>query len=414
MAIVTLPWRRWLTFGLWNPDKGKQYAEPPYQNSPTGENVTDQRALAISATFRAIRLISEASSMLPLNVYRKTGPNSRELAPDFWLSILLRQPNPFMTGLQFRKAMAAGLAGWGNHYSEIARNSAGRPVYLWPLKNEGMDLERLGAGGMGGLQYTYKGSGETSDKSLAADRVLHTKMFTMDGITGVSPLGLARQTLALSIAAEEYAGAFYANGGRPTGVLMVDKPMTAEQRNQAHQKYGVLTEGQAKFNGLMVLDAFAKYQPVGISPEDAQMLATRQFQIGEIARFFSIPPFLLFDSQGVSGWPSSGEQQNLAFLTYTLLPYLEEIEETLSAALLTPAERRDYVIEHDTRRLQRADATARANYLKAALGGTQAPGWMTANEARLEEGQDVSSDPNANRLYGPMDQQAGSKPPVAN
>ena len=63
-----------------------------------------------------------------------------------------------------------------------------------------------------------------------------------------------------------------------------------------------------------------KYTPISVSPEQAQFLETRKFQVGEIARIFRIPPHMIGDLEKSSF--SNIEQQSLEFVKYTLDPWV--------------------------------------------------------------------------------------------
>lgn len=371
-------WRRWFNWGLNSPDKGSQYGEPISTPNVANVTVTDTRAMQISAVFSCVRLISECVGSLPLSVYRRLPDGQRERAPEHWLQQLLHEPNPFMTGQEFQETMAAQLASWGNAYSLTRRSSQGRPTELFPLRPQSMDVQR---DGLEALRYEYT-SEALGTNVWTADQVLHVRGFGQEGFKGLSPLGFAREALGLAVSAEDYGARFFANGGKPSGVAELDQVLKPEQR----KAFKELLEDQvgrsaAESQGVLLLEGGAKYRPISIPPEDAQMLETRGFQIAEIARFFRVPLFLLMDETKNTSWGSGLEQQNLAFLTYSLRPYLTRIERSINRWLLNDNERREYFVEFGVESLLRADMKARAEFYSTMVQN----GLMTRNEVRGKE-----------------------------
>lgn len=412
MSTLTNPtfWKRWLGFGLWNPDRGPQPVQPVSGGmNSSGVVLTDDRVMQVATAFACIRLIAQISAMLPLQVYRRGPDGSREEAPEYWLSKLLREPNPIMTGRDVRTAWGASLAGWGNAYNWKVNSASGKVVQLWPHKPAFMKVERPALDRVI-YRYTETG-GRNVETEYQHDDVLHMKGFTLDGITGLSPLAQARQALGLAVAAEDFAGGYYRNGGKPSGVLMVDKLLTDEQADRLHKKYAGMGEGTGGANKLWVLEAFAKYQQITIPPEDAQMLQTRQHQVADIARFFGMPLFLLNETEKSTSWGSGLEQQNLAFLAYCLQPYLNSIETGINRWLIPENERETYFAEHNVDGLLRADSKTRAELYKILVEN----GIMDRNEVRRKE--NLKPRPEAGQLtaqvnLAPLDK-LGEKPEPA-
>jgi HK97 family phage portal protein len=373
MAILWASWMRRLWDGLWNPERGVQLSGPQRISADSGVVVTDARAMQIAAAFRCIRIIAETGSSLPLVVYRREGDHGVP-APDHWLSKLLNEPNETMTGDELREAWLAHMAGWGNSYTEIVRDGSRerRPVELWPLRVEKVEVERMADRR---LIYKYPNADGVPQR-LEASRILHHRAFSADGVIGLSPLALARESLGLTVGAEQYAASFFAQGGRPAGVLTSERLLSEKQREQIRKEFSGLADGNSDGKRLWVLEAGLKYQAITVSPEDMQMLATRQFQIAEIARFFGVPLFLLMVQENTPNWGL--EQHDLAFLKYGLRPYLTRIEQDISRWLLSPKERETYYVQHDLTQFLAADSKAQAEYLSTLVNN----GLNTRNEAR--------------------------------
>jgi HK97 family phage portal protein len=392
MAITWSSWMRYLLGGLWNPETGVQRAGPGSYAAEAGQLVSDSRALQVAAVFRSIRIIAETAASLPLVAYRRVGAGEREpLPPSHWLSRLIEEPNPTQTGDEWREAMFAQMAGWGNGYSRIARQSEGRPVELWVHKADAMEVERRRDRS---LVYRYPDADGVL-RELNASQVLHLRAFSMDGIMGMSPLALARESLGLTVGAERYAASFFAQGGRPAGVMTSEKLLTDKQREQIRREYGDMsTATDPAGKRFWLLEGSLKYQPITVPPEDMQMLQTRAFQIADIARFFGVPLFLLMETEKSTSWGTGIEQQNLGFLTYTLRPYLSRMVNSFNRWLIPESERALLFVDVDDSPLVAMDSAAQERLLSSFADH----GIMTRNEIRARLKLRRATDANADKL----------------
>lgn len=364
--------------GISNPEVGYQSSYP----AASGEavDVSDDRAFQISAVYRCIAILSQTVACMPLGFFERKADGRTELDDDHYIVTLLkRKPNPAMTPIEFRTAMTAQVAGWGNGYALVGYSGTSnnrRPTSLWPLKPERMMPYRQENGT---LTYHY-----TTDKGvqiLAPSSVFHLKGLTVDGVMGLSPLGMGRQALGLTIAAEKYSAGSFRNGGRPIGTLNFDKFLTPEQRDGARKLYQGITAGADAATNMWVLEGGAKYESISVSPDDMQMLESRRFQLGEICRLFGVPSHLVNDSEKATAWGSGLEQLNLGFLQYTLQPYLKAWESTITDSLLTAPDKRRVIVEHNVEGLLRADSAGRASFYSTMVQN----GLMTRNEVRRKE-----------------------------
>ncbi len=256
-----------------------------------GVPVNEQIALQITAVYRALALISDAIAMLPVSVYRRTGPHEREEVPDHPASELLRNPNPVMAGVDLRCAQQAHALGYGNGYVHIQRRQGGALYRLWPLLPDRTAPARRSLGGdHWDIVYRTNEDGVTAE--WEANEVLHIHGMAFDGLRGYSPIQVARNTLSLALALEEFGGKFFANDAKSGGFLSHPNKLSPE----AHQR---LKESMADQGGLAnahrmkILEEGLVYHSATIAPEDAQFLLTRTFQVEEIARLFGIPLHLL-------------------------------------------------------------------------------------------------------------------------
>ena len=210
--------------------------------------------------------------------------------------------------------------------------------------------------------------------------MLHIPGLGFDGLVGYSPIAMAKNAIGLSIATEEYGAKFFANRATPGGIL--EFPGTVKNPEGIRDSWNKGFSG-TNSHKVAILEEGMKYTPISISPEQAQFLETRKFQINEIARIFRIPPHMVGDLEKSSF--SNIEQQSLEFVKYTLEPWIIRWEQALNKVLLTENEKSEYFIKFNVDGLLRGDYQSRINGYATARQN----GWMSANDIRALENLDL-------------------------
>lgn len=361
---------------LTNRDVGAQLSGPSGGRSDANVTITDERAMMLSAVFACVRLLVQTGATLPLGFFVREGGDKVPMDADSDIVNLLKySPNNFMTGKEFRQSLWTQRVLWGNGYA-LKKWMGDRIVSLTPLKPEYMSVYR----GKNGLEYKY--STENGVIDYTQKDIFHLKGWSADGILGLSALAYARQSLGLSISADRSAAKSI--NGKANAVLELEGFPTADQKADLRQMYGAgnTTSEFQNDGGLIIVPGGMKYRGVSMPPDDLQLLESRQFQVPEICRFFGVPVVMVDGSMGATAaWPASYEQQVLAFLTFTLKPYLEEWEDKIVIDLITGMDRKRVVVEHNVEGLLRTDSQGRADY----LGKMVQNGIMDRNEARRKE-----------------------------
>ena len=227
-----------------------------------------------------------------------------------------------------------------------------------PLMPSRMSVDRDSSGR---LCYTYTTSQDDAHTMkgqqvrLPAQDVLHIPGLGFDGLVGYSPIAMARNAIGMAIACEEYGARFFANGAAPGGVL--EHPGTIKDPARVRDSWQSTFGGSANSHRIAVLEEGMKYTPIGISPEQAQFLETRKFQINEIARIFRVPPHMVGDLEKSSF--SNIEQQSLEFVKYTLDPWVIRWEQSMTRTLLSEEEKKTMFIKFNLEGLLRGDYQSR-------------------------------------------------------
>lgn len=343
-----------------------------------GELVTPLSAMGLSAVWACANLISGTISSLPLQVYRTRSDGTREKDTSHPLyTVLHDSPNFDQTALDFWDYINLSVELWGNGFARKIRGEGGRIVSLRPIKPDSITVRRLPNGP---LEYRWTEDG----RSFVAteEEILHIRGPGGDPLGGMSTLTFARNSFSAAQAAEKAAATMFRNGLRPSGVIRFKEWLTNEQRKVANESIAEKYLGAANSGKPFIAEGGMEYQHLSISPEDAQMLETRQFSIEEVCRFFGVPPALIGHAGASTAWPTSVEQQIIMFVQFTLRRRLKRIEQAIQKQLLTPAERaQGVVVEWNIEGLLRGDSAARSAFYGSALRD----GWMTINEVRAME-----------------------------
>jgi len=260
-----------------------------------------------------------------------------------------------------------------NNQMRVDRDEKGQIYYRYQLGADESHLDKAG----------------TVD--LSPKDVLHIPALGFDGLVGYSPIAMARNSIGMAIACEDFGASFFRNGAAPSGVL--EHPGVLKNPEKLRAAWEAQYGGSRNSGRVAVLEEGMKFNPIAIPPEQAQFLETRKFQVDEIARIFHVPPHMIGDLERSTF--SNIEQQSLEFVKYTLNPWVCRWEQALTRSLLSPKEKREYSIKFNVDGLLRGDYQSRMNGY--AVGRQN--GWMSANDIRELENMDKISEEQGGNLY---------------
>lgn len=355
--------------------------------------VSPQSALTFTACFSAIRTISEDVASLPIRVIQDLPDGGSQLRPDHPTQKLLTEsPNGEISSFNLIESWVSHVLGWGNAFLECERSTSGKPLALHllhpsatrPLREDGQ------------LYYQIQGSQEQG-KLLHSDYVVHLAGLGFDGLVGYSPIAMCREAIGLGKALEEFGASVFSNKVLPGGILTYPNKLDDASKQRIRESLSLEHSGRGRQHSTMVLDNGMTWTPTSIAPEDAQFLATRQFQVLEIARIYRLPPHKLGDYS--QSHLSNIEASNMDYLQTTLRGWLTRIERCLTLKLFSEAERKmGYRCKFDMKSLLRADSKTRSEYYQKML----ALGVYTVNEIRaLENLNPISEEAGGNLRFVP-------------
>ena len=318
----------------------------------SGESINETVALQITTVRTCITVLAESVASLPCVLYERTDKGRVEAEAHPLHYILGTEPNDEMSAFTFWETMVGANALTGNSYAEIKWTPSNQVGEIYPLNPLITEPFR---GSDGKIAYrTRQGMKDGEWRIIKGEDVLHFRLFSLDGLKGLSPITLMRQSLGLTRAAEKFGAKFFGNGSKPGGVLTGPQGLEDWQLKDAKESWEA-AQGGSNQGRTAVLAGEWKYMQIGLSPEDSQFLATRTFQRADLAAAFRVPAHMAGDTSKISN--SSYEQMNLSFLNDTLRPILTRIEFELNRKLLPQSGRKanKYFVRFDLTERLRAD-----------------------------------------------------------
>lgn len=325
-----------------------------------GVSVTQDGAQALTVVYRCVSIIAEGLGAMPWGSFRDEEGAAIEVPrPARWLET----PNSETTPYEFKERIAESLALDGNAFVLItARDALGYPTEVFTLHPRDVTVETDGA------TTSYLWGYETTPIRLSRftplnpmGDLLHIKLRSGGQARGASPLEQARQAIGLGLVAEKTGARFFGKGAQMQGVIQ----MPAAQTPALAREYTELMRDSWKerhggsdkaYDSPGILTGGATWAAISVTPEQAQFLETRRFQVEEIARLYGIPPHMVGSVERTTSWGSGIEEQSLGFLRFTLLPWIVRIEQAMSQLLP-----RGQYVKLNQRGLLRGDSTTEAD-----------------------------------------------------
>ncbi len=329
-------------------------------------------ALQIATVWRAVEILAKTIATLPIMVYANNN-GVREVARNENLWALLHdRPNARQTPIEFWIAMLLNLLLRGNAYAEIMRNQRGMAYALIVRPADQIEME---VRENGNDAYYYHSGDKT--REISADDMLHIREMT-GGYVGMSRLEYMRISMSESANAQSAANSLFAANGRTNGVLSPAAAMTPTQWAQLQERVDELAKNP---RAIQVLPGDLKLSQINLTPNDIQLLTTRQFTVQEIGRWFGVPAILLNQTEGTTTLGSSSADIIDSFEKLTLRPIVINIEQAIRHRVMTPNERTRLDVEFNMDGLLRASLEKRMDiYTKAVQNGV-----FSRNEARQYE-----------------------------
>lgn len=378
--------------------------------SGSGLNVNETSACSVSVVSACTALLAGMIAKLPIYLYQETknGPVEVKNHPAAWL--VSRMPSQMHTPFELKNLMVTGECLGGNGYARVYRESTWEPRSIqWIAPCDITPNVTTRPNGESFPTYRINGVADT----LTRNDIIHVRWpISHNGLTGISPITQMRESIGTSMAQTRSAGKLMANGLRVPGMMMAQQVLKKEQlddaRDELHRNYsGIENSGR-----MPVVNGNFKFEATnGMTMVDAEFVASRRFELQEIARFYGIPTSLIGDTTNATSFGSGIEQMTLGFLNFCLDPHLIAWEQSLAMTLLTTAEHRaGYYFRFDRDELANVALEARAAFFEK----MRMTGVYSVNDIRAKMDEPLLSDEQGGNNYSlPFNNQGGvtaSKP----
>ncbi|WBO23940.1 phage portal protein [Sphingomonas abietis] len=372
-----------------------------------GMTVTPETAMRLSAVWRCVTLIAGAMMCNPIGIYeRLPGGSKKRLDDHEFTRFLTDEANDDTSGPEFIELQAMAMMLRGNGYAVIRQARNGvihdldyyHPARVTPYYSGKTKWYRI---------INLDGEVEYFDSS----QILHFKGpgQTYDGLRALSTVEHHAQSIGVGLATRDYTAGQFERGLLTNDYFTFNGGISSDQRKDFKDYLRKRASGISNAHNPLLLENGAKWDRVTVTAKDAQLLELLAYSAVDVARVFGVPPHMIGETAGASNWGTGIEQQNLGFDRYSVAPHKIRVAKELSRKLfpIVGAKRSKLFVSFDDEHLMGADSKAISEYLRAALGGNQLPGWMSENDARRKTGLPPSDDPNADKIYSPM----GHAPP---
>lgn len=347
--------------------------------------ISPQTAMTHGAVYRCVFLIAGCISMLDFRSYRNAGTPDEEWETDSPQARLIgERPNPRYSLTGFWRSVISDMLLNGNGVVWIERAVSGVPLALWwiPWGRVGIHFQKMP---WGDVDLVYTLTLDSGEWVVAhQDDVMHfggTPQWNL--FYYETPVRAYALSVGIALAADKYAKAYFDNGMSSDAVISYPDKKTREQAKEIRDYLKERFGGDNRFSGPLVLDGAAKYEPLRINAQDAQLLGSREFSRSDVGMIFGVPDHLLNQTSKSTAFGKGLEELTQAFIDFTLGPHLKTIEDEVNYKLYGNRQRR---ARFDRDSFVRGDLKSRAEAIQTMLGGAQGPGVISQNEARIRLG----------------------------
>jgi HK97 family phage portal protein len=382
------------SLGLW--DRGGHWfgasTAGPTHRTKAGERVDHDKAMTCSVYWACLTSIAKDIAKVPASAVERLEPRGRRTLYDHPATRLLDEDaNPNTSAFTFRETLTGWALGWGNGYAEIQRDGAGSPVALWPIHPSRVVVKVENDV----VTYFVRADdvGASSQwTSLPSRDVFHVRGYG-DGAEGLSVLKYAAEAIGLALAGQTFAAAFFGNGLSVAMIAALKVPLEAEKLAAYRTSLSSAYAGAEKAGGVLVSNGDADFTRFSVNPDEAQVLESRAFSVGEICRWFGRSPQKIGHTDKAQGWGTLDALQ-VADTTDCLMPWWIRWEQEARRKLIAPGDRK-VRLKHWVQALMRGEPKTRAEVYQMRITS----GTMTPNEVRELEDEEPVEEEGADSLF---------------
>lgn len=349
--------------------------------SSSGVVVTPETAMQLATVYACVRVLSESLANMPLLLYQRVGDRKVRASGNPLFELLRSRPNNWQTAQEFWEMAVGHVCLRGNFYAQILPGARGAVDQLIPMHPDRMQKIELLPNYT--LRYTYLNDRKQPEVYLQ-DELFHVRGLSSDGFVGMSAISAAKNAIGLAISTENHGSTLFKNGARPGVVFERTANITQEAADKFKASWDSMHAGSENAHRTAVLPLGLKPVELGLNNDDAQFLDTRKYQRSEICGVFRVPPHKIADLDRATF--SNIEEQNIAFVQETLMPWARRIEQAVNRDLVTEPD--TYFAEFLFEGLLRGNASSRSAFYTSLWN----MGVLTVNEIRAMENMNPIGD----------------------
>ncbi len=340
-------------------------------STAAGVPVNADYAMTLSAFWRGVRLIASNVASFPCHIYEYLDRGGRRVAARHPIDDLVHHsPNAIHSAFAFWEMMTAHVILRGHAFARIVPGLRGFADQLVPIHP---DLVTYDVGPSGTLQFLVLENGR--QKSYGPSDIFFLPGLTLDGVHGVSVIQYGAQAFGTMLGAERFAGRFFKTGATAALAVVHPEEIGKEGLDNLRSTVQGYATGIDNSFAVLTLEEGVKVERIGINPEDAQLLETRQFTVPQVAQWLDLHPAVLGDDKTSTYAATVQFRQDLVDLTFR--PWCERIEAAVDHQLILRPDL--YFCKFTLDALMRGAPKERADVENIRITN----GTMTRNEARI-------------------------------
>jgi HK97 family phage portal protein len=355
-----------------------------FNPSGAGVSVSESQAMTLAPVFRAVNLIAGSVAGAP----RFITDLENGLLKDETQSSIINNPNPMLDPFWFWEYAMVSTLFHGNFYA-IAVREAGRgsiknltPLDPSMITPKAVIRKTPGTNSLQIIEIVYEviwknPDGMAEKLAIPADEIFHIKGLGTNWLEGMSIIEAGARVFSNAVQTDVYAEKFYGNGSLMSGVLTTDKRLDEKSAGALKNRWRQKIQGIENAFDIVVLDSGTGFEPISISPQDAQFLEARRFNVEEIGRMFGIPKELLGEAGMTS--PIDPEKIAISFVQFTLRNWGKRIDAAATKQLLPEAQKMLTVFNDLILADERTRSSAAVMWRKAQI--------LSINEIRIANGK---------------------------
>jgi HK97 family phage portal protein len=344
----------------------------------SGQDVTQESSLAVPTVYRCVDILANSVAKLPFQVFKEVKDVRSRDKKHAVYKLLERRPNSQQSPFIFKHTQEVHRLLWGNAYINIEWDMFGFPKALWLLNPAVTDV--IEDPFTRKLWYTTT-LPDGKPVFLKEEDVIHLKTLSLDGKKGKSMIQIARELIGSSQAAQQFKGAFFANGAMNSGFLKFPTPLNPDAKDVIRDEWQQKNAGIDNAHRVAILDAGLDFQSIGMPLKDAQFIEGMEYDKKAIATMFNVPVYKLNDMENST--LNNMEHMSIEFLSDSLDPVLTQYEEEFTYKLFSEKEQEKYYLEFELKKLMRTDSKTRTeNYALM-----KQEGFLSINDVRRKENE---------------------------